>query len=76
MSARASAIRLVSHIVEGQDAIDVDDGVLGRVAVEVELLGAAAQGHLAFKLDVWNSVLQDSARDATNQESISRSSNG
>ncbi len=55
MRACSSAISLVSHVVERQDSIDVDYGILGAITVQVELLGTATESHPAFKLNVGDS---------------------
>ena len=75
MGALTGAIRLVRHVVEGQDTIDIDDGVLGAVAVEVELLRSTPECHPAFKLDVRDSVFEHLSTHTTDQKRIGRGSN-
>ena len=59
MGTHASAITLIRHIVERQDTIDVDDGVLGTVTIQMKLLRSTSEIHPAFKLDIWNGELED-----------------
>ena len=59
MSADSSAIRLILHVVEGEDTVDVDDGVACAITVQMKLLGSAAQVHPAFKLDIRDGILEN-----------------
>ena len=76
MGSDASAIRLIVHIIEREDTVDIDNRVFGAIAVQMELLRPTSEVHSAFKLDVRDGKLKDLARNTTDEESISGCCNG
>jgi len=61
MRASTGAISLISHVIERQDTVNIDDGVLGAVTIQVQLLWATSKSHPTFKLDVRDGELEDLA---------------
>mmetsp|Transcript_16165 Transcript_16165/g.40248 ORF Transcript_16165/g.40248 Transcript_16165/m.40248 type:complete len:1228 (-) Transcript_16165:317-4000(-) len=68
LALRGARVALGGEVVEGQHAVDVDDGHLGHVAVERQHVGAAAQQVLPLHREVRQAVALHHAAHAPDHE--------
>jgi len=71
MLSNTSCNWVISHVVEAEHAVDINNGEFGAITVQFELLGPVAAKHLAFLCDVGKAKFEHITRAATNDKTVS-----